>query len=129
MSANPQHTVSELKTFRRQALAAGMTEDDIDGLTEFLSRNPTAGDEIQGTGGCRKVRFALENNNKGKSGGVRTITLFTGPNLPVFLIAAFAKSKKVSLTKAERNDLRKLTDLIVESYSTRVLPIASGEAR
>tara|TARA_R110002020_G_scaffold225137_1_gene435230 strand:+ start:353 stop:580 length:228 start_codon:yes stop_codon:yes gene_type:complete len=75
------------------------------------------------------VRFALGNSTKGKSGGVRTITLFTGPHLPVFLITVFAKSKKVTLSKAERNGLKQLSDLIAADYSKRMTPIATGETR
>lgn len=121
------HTVTELKTFRKAAVAAGMSEEDIDDLTDHLASNPDAGEEMEGTGGCRKLRWAIRGNNKGKSGGVRTITLFTGDNLPVFLITAFGKSKKVSLTKAERNELKKLSDHVVQEYSRRVRRIAVGE--
>lgn len=42
----------------------------------YLAADPMAGDEIAGTGGCRKVRFAGRGN--GKSGGYRTITFYTG---------------------------------------------------
>jgi hypothetical protein len=49
-----------------------MTEDEIDNLVDFLAENPTAGDLIVGTGGCRKLRVA--GRGKGKSGGYRTIT-------------------------------------------------------
>jgi hypothetical protein len=120
------HTVSELKSFRKAADQAGMSEKDIDGLIEFLAENPEAGDEISGTGGCRKVRFAIEGNNKGKSGGVRTITLFSGETMPVFLITVFAKSQKVTLSKAERNQLKTLADKLTEEYSAKVQPIARG---
>lgn len=121
-------TVSELKSFRKHATQAGMSDEDIDALVSYLAANPEAGDEIEGTGGCRKVRFAVSGNNKGKSGGVRTITFYSGDMLPLYLITAFAKSKKVNLTKAERNELKKLTEILVQSYATRVLPIAAGEA-
>jgi hypothetical protein len=121
------HTVTELKSFRKAAETAGMSDEDIEALTTYLSDNPQAGDEMPGTGGCRKLRWAIKSNNKGKSGGVRTITLFTGEHLPVFLITVFGKSQKVSLTKAERNDLKKLSDSVVQTYSRRVLPIAVGE--
>ena len=97
------HTVAELNSFRRSAVAAGMSEEDIQDLLNHLSEHPDAGEEIVGTGGCRKLRFAIRGNNKGKSGGVRTITLYSGEHLPVFLITVFGKSQKVSLTKAERN--------------------------
>jgi hypothetical protein len=52
------HTVCELKSFQRDAAEAGMTRDEIDELIDFLSLDPMAGEEIQGTGGCRKVRVA-----------------------------------------------------------------------
>ena len=121
------HTVTELKSFRKAADAAGMSDEDIEALTAYLSEHPQAGDEMPGTGGCRKLRWSIKGNNKGKSGGVRTITLFTGEHLPVFLITAFGKSQKVNLTKSECNDLKKLSDSVVQTYSRRVLPIAVGE--
>lgn len=121
------HTVTELKSFRKAALAAGMSEQDIEALVDHLSENPNAGDEMEGTGGCRKLRWAIRGNNKGKSGGVRTITLFSGENLPVFLITAFGKGQKSNLTKGERNELKKISDRVVQEYSRRVLPIAVGE--
>ncbi len=121
-------TVAELNAFRKHADLAGMTDEDIEELVAYLGENPDAGEEIQGTGGCRKVRFAIRGNNKGKSGGVRTITFYSGDLMPVFLITVFGKSQKVNLTKAERNGLKKLTDAIVQEYATRVHPLAVGES-
>jgi len=120
-------TVAELKSFRKAAQAAGMSDEDIQELIDHLAANPDAGDEMEGTGGCRKLRWAIRGNNKGKSGGVRTISLYTGENMPVFLLTVFAKSQKVNLTKAERNDLKAISDQIVREYARRVLPLAAGE--
>lgn len=106
-----------------------MSEEDISDFIDFIAADPEAGDEIVGTGGCRKVRFSIRGNNKGKSGGVRTITFYTGQDLPVFLITVFGKSQTVNLTKAERNDLRKLTEAIVDAYSGRVRSLAAGGER
>ncbi|WMT92572.1 type II toxin-antitoxin system RelE/ParE family toxin [Pelagibacterium sp. H642] len=120
-------TVCELDSFRKAAKACGMSNEDVAELIDYLAANPDAGDEMEGTGGCRKVRFAIRGNNKGKSGGVRTITLYTGDGLPVFLITVFGKSQKVSLSKAERNGLKKLSGLIVEEYAQRVMALAAGD--
>jgi hypothetical protein len=49
-----------------------MVRDEIDALIANLAQNPTAGDEMRGTDGCRKVRVG--GRGKGKSGGYRTIT-------------------------------------------------------
>lgn len=123
------HTVSELRTFRKAAIAAGMSDEDIEDFVDHIAAHPDAGDEISGTGGCRKVRFAIRGNNKGKSGGVRTITFYTGDSLPVFLITVFGKNQKVNLTKAERNDLKVMTKAIVDEYARRVQPLAAGGER
>lgn len=120
------HTVTELKSFRKAAERAEMSDADIERLVDYLADNPEAGDEMVGTGGCRKVRFAIEGNNKGKSGGVRTITLFSGPRMPVFLVTVFGKSQKASLTKAERNALKALADEVTTTYSNKVRSIRTG---
>jgi hypothetical protein len=118
------HTVCELHSFRRAAAEAGMTEDEIRRLIDYLAQNPTAGDEMSGTGGCRKVRVA--GRGKGKSGGYRTITFYTGVEVPVFLITVFSKGERANLTQGERNSLARITaDLVVE-YRRRVVKV-SGE--
>jgi hypothetical protein len=44
-------------------------------LVDFLARNPMAGDLISGTGGVRKLRWALEGRGKrGRAGSSMTIT-------------------------------------------------------
>lgn len=43
-------------------------------LVDYLAYNPTAGDLIQGTGGVRKLRWALQ--NRGKRGGARVLYYF-----------------------------------------------------
>lgn len=81
------HTIYETHSFRRAAYAAGLSEDEIDDLVVLLAHNPMAGDEIVGTGGCRKLRVA--GKGKGKSGGYRTITFYSGTDMPLFLFDGF----------------------------------------
>jgi hypothetical protein len=111
-------TVCELHSFRKAAFASGMSDADISDLVNYLAEYPDAGEEMQGTGGCRKLRFAIRSNNKGKSGGVRVITFFSGATLPVFSLTAFGKSQKVNLTKAERNALKATSEQIVNAYGS-----------
>jgi hypothetical protein len=82
-----------------------MSSDEIDNLINDLSSNPMAGDEIQGTGGCRKLRVA--GRGKGKSGGYRTITFYSGQVMPVFLIAVFSKGEKSDLSR--RSEMHSLS--------------------
>jgi hypothetical protein len=82
-----------------------------------VAANPQAGDEIRGTGSARKLRFAAK--GKGKSGGVRVITFYSGAEIPVFLLNVFAKNEKVDLTASERNSLRSVLSRVVEAYRGR----------
>jgi hypothetical protein len=116
------HSVAFFPSFAKDAADAGMTEDELEDLVVFLSENPTAGDEIVGTGGCRKLR--LPGRGKGKRGGNRVITFYTGEHLPVFLLTVFAKGEKSDLSKSERNGLRNITKAIVTEYRRRVTTIA-----
>ena len=63
-------SVAETPIFTRQTEKL-FTEDEKRELIDFLAENPLAGDEIPGTGGVRKVRFAA--SGRGKRGGARII--------------------------------------------------------
>jgi len=84
-------------------------------LVEFIAANPESGDLISETGGVRKLRWALPGG--GKRGGARVIYFFHNESLPVFLLAAYGKSEKANLTKAERNAIAKLVPLLVVEYA------------
>jgi hypothetical protein len=86
-------------------------------IVERLASDPTCGVVIPGSGGIRKVRFGF--GARGKSGGARIIYLFSGMDLPVFVLAAFAKNEKANLSQAERNALGKLVTEMVENYRRR----------
>jgi hypothetical protein len=113
------HTISLLHSFLRAADDAGMTEAEIDSLVDYIAANPAAGDEIAGTGGCRKLRFAAP--ERGKRGGYRLVTFFTGDLMPVFLITVFKKGERANLSAAQRNRLGKLTKEIVSEYRAKVV--------
>lgn len=108
------HTVVETPDFIADAKAAGIDEVERLAIVAFFAARPLAGDPIKGTGGARKVRF--RGRGKGKSGGYRVITFYSGEGLPVFLLNVFAKGDRVDLSQAERNDLRAVLSGIVEAY-------------
>ncbi len=110
-------TVIETADFLKDAKDAGLSEEERREIVDFIADNPLAGDEISGTGGARKVRFGAK--GKGKSGGVRVITFYSGDAIPVFLLNVFAKGDKVNLTKAERNTLKKILGSVADAYSNR----------
>jgi hypothetical protein len=112
------HAVCETHAFRRAAARSGMTEDDIAAPVDYLAVNPTAGDSIPGTGGCRKLRWA--GRGKGKSGGYRTITFYTGEWSPLYLLTVFGKGEKANLSRAECNALRTISKALADESAARV---------
>lgn len=83
-------------------------------MVTWMASNPSAGDMIEGAGGARKVRFG--GKGKGKSGGYRVITFYSGPDIPVFLLNIFAKNEKIDLTPRERQALKTILTNIVDVY-------------
>ena len=92
-------TIVETPTFVRQAERL-LSEEEYAALIVYLAGHPEAGDEIVGTGGVRKVRFAAR--GKGKSGGVRVIYYFCGRDLPLFALYIYAKSEQADLMPEQR---------------------------
>jgi hypothetical protein len=111
------HTVVELPAFTKTAAAAGMSRAEILALTLQLAANPTFGEVMVGTGGCRKLRVA--GRGKGKSGGYRVVTFYSGTDIPVFLLTAFSKSEKANLSERDRNVLAGLTKVLAAEYRER----------
>jgi len=97
-------TVIRTPTFLSDAKAAGLSDDEQNVVVSEISKNPIAGAIMEGTGGCRKLRFA--GKGKGKSGGYRTVHYYGGDDVPVLLLALIDKGEDENLSKAERNELR-----------------------
>ena len=91
-----------------------MTQAEQEEAVLMVASNPTCGELLQGTGGVRKVRFAL--GGGGKSGGARIIYFFHSPRMPIYFITVFTKNEKSNLSQAERNALSKLTAALVAAY-------------
>ena len=103
--------------FDRRAKWAGLGDDDINVLLRALVERPEVGTVIRGSGGARKVRVRLA--GRGKSGGARVVYLFGGEDIPIFVLAIFAKNEKANLTAAERNALGKMVAGILDDYRRR----------
>ena len=83
----------------------------------LVAENPAIGDPMPGTGGARKLRFAAK--GKGKSGGYRVITFYTGEDIPVFLLDIYAKGQKINLSQEEKNTLRRVLQRLAEAYRSK----------
>lgn len=107
-------TVVDLPEFIRRAKAI-MTGDERVALVDYIAANPEVGVSLGG--GLRKVRIPRE--GRGKSGGYRTIHVFGGTHMPIFLVTVFAKNEKDNLTKAEQAAVVALAKALVATYGDR----------
>ena len=107
-------TVVELPEFLRRASVI-MTDDERLRLVNYIAANPEAG--ISLGGGLRKVRIPREGG--GKSGGYRTIYVFGGTHIPIFLITVFAKNEKDNLSKAELAMAVETSKRLLDSFGVK----------
>lgn len=107
------HTVAETPIFSRQ-IDKLFSEDEKRELIDYLAENPLAGNEIPGTGGVRKVRFAA--SGRGKRGGARVIYYYLDKTMPIYALLAYAKNAKDDMTPDEK---RAVSALVVVLKATR----------
>ena len=74
----------------------GLSDEELREFQNILLENPFAGSLIQGTGGARKIRFAL--SGSGKSRGLRVIYFDITHLRIIYLIICYPKSKQDDLT-------------------------------
>ena len=105
----------ETTTFTKRWNRLGLDEDDLLALQKRLMDNPMAGDIIIGTGGARKIRFALP--HKGKSSGARVIYVDVLHDKQIHLLMCYAKAKQEALTDEQKHQLRTIIKAIREEGS------------
>lgn len=109
-------TIAEVPEYIRKAerlLSAAERQD----VLSYLAAHPKSGDLIEGTGGVRKLRWGR--GGRGKSGGVRVIYYYHSEVMPLYLLAMFAKNEQDNLSKAERNGMAKMVDILVATWLER----------
>lgn len=107
-------TIVELPEFQRRAKSI-MTDAEREAAILWIAENPEAGTSLGG--GLRKVRIPREGG--GKSGGFRTIYVFGGHDIPIFLISVFAKNEKANLTPKEQAATAELSKEIIAMWRNK----------
>lgn len=102
-----------LPEFDKQWKAMNLTDDDLRRLEDLILENPELGDIMQGTGGLRKLRFSF--SDRGKSGSSRVCYINIVRKEKIFLITAYPKNVKDNLSKAERNNIKQLVEILKSS--------------
>jgi len=94
--------------FDKQWEALGLDLEDLRLPENQIVNNPQAGAVIKGTGGLRKIRFALD--NKGKSGGVRVLYVDFVVFERVYFITVYPKSQKDDISMAEKKLFKQIIE-------------------
>lgn len=102
--------IVETSVFTRQ-VGALLRDEEYRLLQVHLAARPEAGTVIKGTGGLRKIRWAV--GAHGKRGGVRLIYYWAKPDSRILLLLIYSKSKREDLT---RDQLRILRKIVEEEY-------------
>jgi mRNA-degrading endonuclease RelE of RelBE toxin-antitoxin system len=69
-----------------------LDEDEYLGLQAYLLRHPESGKIIPGTGGVRKIRWAIK--GKGKRVGIRVIYFLKVTDNEIWLLTVYGKSER-----------------------------------
>ena len=88
----------------------GFDDETLRRLEIDILKKPEKYPVIQGTGGLRKARIAVE--NKGKSGGARACYVDFVFVQTIYFIAVYEKSEKTNLSAKERNDIKKAISIL-----------------
>jgi hypothetical protein len=114
--SSPLLTVAETSAFLRRAEKL-LTREEHEELLFLLASRPASGDEIPGTGGVRKLRFAAK--GRGKSGGVRAIYYFFDEENPVYALLLYGKNEQVNLTAEQKKEMTALARTIKRAAVAR----------
>ena len=109
-------TVVETSFFARRAEKL-LSVEEREELVFYLALHPELGDEIPGTGGVRKVRFAAK--GKGKSGGVRVIYYFFDEENPLYAIFLYGKNEQANLTPEQKREVAAFAAVIKSAAKVR----------
>jgi hypothetical protein len=105
--------IVKLKAFDKQAKRL-LNEDRLWGLMTHLAGNPLAGVIIPGTGGVRKIRWGMD--GRGKRGGARVIYFYRDLNMPLYLLAMYAKNERIDATAKEKKEWRRLVETLISRH-------------
>ena len=105
-----RRTFIQTREFSKNWDKLGFQDADLHRLELELIQNPARYPVVEGTGGLRKMRFSFE--KEGKSGGVRVCYVDFVIEESIYLITVYPKNEKDNLSKAEKNEIRKMIVLL-----------------
>ena len=81
-----------------------LSEEEYSSLQRHLAAWPASGDVIPGTGGVRKIRWAVK--GRGKRGGVRVVYVARVAREVIWLLMIYAKNQTENIPAAVLRSIR-----------------------
>ena len=106
------HEFVYFKVFDKNWARLGLTDDDLIFLEKTIMENPNGGELIQGTGGLRKMRFALPHT--GKSSGARVLYVDFISYEHTAVLDVYAKNEQISLTDREKQAYKEAINIYLK---------------
>jgi hypothetical protein len=103
-------TFIQTQEFSRRWDNLGLDDELLRILELEIMKKPHQFPVMRGTGGLQKARISLD--NKGKRGGARVCFVDFVFAEAVYLITVYSKQEKDNLSKAERNNVKKMIDVL-----------------
>lgn len=95
------------ESFEADIALVSVTDVELRAFQTYIANNPTAGFEIPGTGGARKLYWRFRNN--GAKRGARVVYFYRDQNTHIVLLRfylKFGKRRKDDLTPAEKSAIK-----------------------
>jgi mRNA-degrading endonuclease RelE of RelBE toxin-antitoxin system len=99
--------IVETSIFTRQVLEQ-LPDDEYRKLQVVLTNRPHTGAIIRGSGGLRKIRWAVQ--GRGKSGGVRVIYYWAVKQEQLLMLFMYPKNERGDLTPEQLKILRMIVE-------------------
>jgi hypothetical protein len=102
-------TVVETSVFARRAEKL-LTDEEHEDLLLYLAMYYKVGDKIPGTGGVRKLRYAVQ--GRGKSGGIRAIYYFFDEQNPLYGLLLYGKNEQGNLSAKQKKYVKAIATAV-----------------
>ncbi len=102
--------------FYKKWRAAGLDDEALRLLEDFVMENPETAPIMAGTGGLRKLRWALP--GKGKSGGIRVLYVSFIRHKKIYMVDMFTKEEKENLSQDERNKVKQAIQMLAKEVNS-----------
>lgn len=110
-------TIAEVPEFIRRAEKL-LSDQERRDVMDYLAAHPRVGDLMEGTGGVHKLRWRPRWTRQ-EWRSPRHLLLPQRGYAALYLLTLFGKHERANLSKAERNELSKLVQMLVLAWIKR----------